>query len=58
MRKLLAFSAVALTLALGLTLGGARFATFSAQVGGHAPLLVSLGGPDGTTCGGGVSTPC
>ena len=58
MRKFLAITAVALTLALGLTMGGARFSAFSAQVGGHAPMLASLSGPDGTTCGGGVSTPC
>lgn len=58
MRKLLAIGLVVMVLALGLTLGGSHFATFSGQAVSTAHQLVSLSGPDGPICGGTVSTWC
>lgn len=58
MRRLLAVCAVALTLALGLAAGGARFGSYSAHVSGHSHLLADGASPNGWTCGGSVGTPC
>ena len=58
MRKLLAIGTVALTLALGLILGGSRFVASSAQTTVSAHHVVAFGGPDAATCGGAASTPC
>lgn len=58
MRQLLAISLVVVVLTLSLTLGGSRFAAFSANTGGNIHQVADLSQPNSVTCGGSASTPC